>query len=384
MGGEQNWGLYGGVVLSAIVHAVTASMMPTTLHARIQTAPSEVSEMQFEVLEEPPIRAPEPPEPRLEPPPPAVAPIPLTSIRPDFEPPRAEPPAEEPQPTRPDPVEPTEPSEGEATGGAVSEAPEAPTEPTEPSITAPDGLRIDPRAVALGALGGGPRQIRPQAQDLPPAETAAEASRRLSEQHSQFLSAQANRRDYITRREPPDLRRRPDGSFVYTGSAFSARILPDGRVEFSDRANVRFGDFGGPSNSLGATVRFDISDAAERRHGNDPYQAERRWFLGETEELREQLTTTHRQEVSVSEGRNLRGSLERIWQDRARSAAQRRAALFRVWDGMAEDETGAPARRAVLTFVRMTLPAGSPDAYSSDELSRLNGRRVSEEAFEPY
>jgi outer membrane biosynthesis protein TonB len=382
MGGEHNWGLFGGLTLSIAMHAMTAAMMPTELHASVRRAPDQVSEMEFQVLDEAPSRAPSPPEPPLptvEPPPPAE-PSPVASLRPDPTPPRTEPRVREPS-QAPDEAS----STPDAVEGAATREPDvAPAEPSERSITAPDGLRIDPRAVAIGALDSGPRRILPQAQLAEPAETAREASRRLSEEHTAFLSTQANRRDYITRRGPPELHRRPDGSLVYTGSAFSARILPDGRVEFSDRGNLRFNGLGGPSDSVGATIGFDISDAAERRHGNDPYQAERRWFLGETEELRDQLMEAHRQEVSVDEGRRLRGSLERIWRDGGRTAAQRRTALFRVWDGIAEDETGAPARRAVLTFIRTTLPAGSPDAYSTDELSRLNGRRESREAFAPY
>ncbi|MBC7172295.1 MAG: hypothetical protein H5U40_07720, partial [Polyangiaceae bacterium] len=229
-----------------------------------------------------------------------------------------------------------------------------------------------------------PRAPAPQASDGPGPESAEAQSARLSEQHSRFLATVGNRRDYITRREPPDLRRRPDGSYVFTGSAFRARILPDGTVQFSDRNNVRFADFGGPSDSVGATVRFDITDAAERRAGNDPYRAERRWFFEETESLRERLGTEHRAGVSATEQRGLRGSLERVWADATKPAVSRRAALFRIWDDLAEDETGAPMRQMVLTFIRTRLPVGSGDAFSPDELARLNGRRQSGETFAPY
>ncbi len=366
-----NGRVLGAVLASLAAHAVLAAALPTEIaaHTRVR---EEIAEIDFQVLEiaPPPETAPPPPAEVAPPPPEPVAVAAVAPI-----------------PDRP-PVAPTPAASSSSAASTSAPQETAPSErpaPDEAPITVPGGLRIDPRAVALGAMAAaGPRTPAPQAVDAPAVESAEARDARLTEQHSRFLATVGNSRDYVTRRGPPDLQRRPDGSYVYTGSAFSARIAPDGTVQFSDRANVRFGNFGGPDNSVGATIRFDITDAAERRHGNDPYQAERRWFLSETEELRERLGTEHRTATAVTEERGLRGSLERIWGDTTKPASRRRASLFRIWDDLAEDETGMPMRRAVLTFIRTRLPQGSPDAYPAEELAALNGRRQSDEAFAPY
>jgi hypothetical protein len=365
--------VFGSIAASLVVHAVIAATLPSEILARTAPVERPVSELEFLVIEpSEPVVVPEP-EPEEATPPPE--PVRTAAIRPPAEPPRVVEP----------PSEPVEAPSASVTGSTTTdERPEEPVETPETPITVPGGLRLDPRAVALGAMGSGPRRPVPQDLDGPAVESAEARDERMSEQHSRFLASVGNRRDYISRREPPDLRRRPDGSFTYTGSAFSARILPDGTVQFSDRNNVRFGDFGGPESSLGATVRFDIPDALERRAGNDPYQAERRWFLDETESLRERLGTEHRTTTAVSESRSLRGNLERVWGDAAKPAPRRRASLFRIWDDLAEDETGMPMRRVVLTFIRTRLPQGSPEAYPVDELAALNARRQSAAAFEPY
>ena len=86
---------------------------------------------------------------------------------------------------------------------------------------------------------------------------------------------------------------------------------------------------GDRGDSASATVRFDLMDGAERRHGNDPYQAERRWFLEETEELRGRLEAEHRQQQEASNSRGLRGRMERLWGSEERSPSARRAARCR-------------------------------------------------------
>ena len=42
------------------------------------------------------------------------------------------------------------------------------------------------------------------------------------------------------------------------------------------------------------------------------------------------------------------------------------------------------ARRQIEAFIRRTLPAGSPAAYSAGELVALNQQRLSTQTFDPY
>ena len=70
--------------------------------------------------------------------------------------------------------------------------------------------------------------------------------------------------------------------------------------------------------------------------------------------------------------------------------AARRDALFELWDECAETgpeqlvTAGREARKLVVGVIRARLPAGSADAYSSDELVALNKTKQSKATFAPY
>ncbi|MCA9531199.1 MAG: hypothetical protein KC543_13790, partial [Myxococcales bacterium] len=254
--------------------------------------------------------------------------------------------------------------------------------PAPPVVAgAKGGLPIDPRAVALDSLDLEPRRVAPQ--DQPPEETAAERDRRMSAVHSAALAAEANARPWDRRRAAPELERQKDGSYLYEGGVFAALIEPDGSVEFSDRGGMHF-KHGGAGESIGATMGFDATDAMYRRHGEDPYRAERRWFMRETRDLRDRLATEHRAQVADAGVARLRRRLVQIWSDSSRPVEARRAAIFRIWDALAEGEAGARAREAVLGFVRSRLPEGSPAAFPPGQLAALNRARSGGPAFDPY
>ncbi|MFW6087994.1 MAG: hypothetical protein ACODAG_12365, partial [Myxococcota bacterium] len=242
-----------------------------------------------------------------------------------------------------------------------------------PSDDPPSDLaeRIDPARVARDAVGiGGPSSSLPDA----PSNDAEARGRALSES----LREEANAKPWITRRKP-DLERGPDGTFRYDGHVFDAKIQPDGTVRFADGTEQKR-ELGKGSMASG---RFDLGNALMRRRGEDPHAAERAWFLRETKELRERLARKHREE-EVGQGlTGLRRRLWRIW-DGSEPARERRRRLFGMWDECSEDEVGGAARDAVVGFVRKHLPSGSPDAFSADELRRLNEQRQSRARFEPY
>jgi hypothetical protein len=64
--------------------------------------------------------------------------------------------------------------------------------------------------------------------------------------------------------------------------------------------------------------------------------------------------------------------------------AERRQLLFELWDECDNTNSGREARASILAFIRRRLPLGGADAYSPDELERLNGRRTTAEPFDPY
>jgi hypothetical protein len=197
------------------------------------------------------------------------------------------------------------------------------------------------------------------------------------------LSDAANARPHVSRRGPPRLRPRRDGSYAFHGHVFDAVILPDGRVQFSDRGGVEMDAPHLGANGLLPQGTFDISDSIERARGQDPYRHERQWFMTETEELRERLSAEADAQLHSRGIARLNGHLRQIWRGRG-TERDRRAQIFSLWDDCAEDDVGRRARAAIVTFVRQTLPADSEAAFTRRELDTLNRQRTSRETFAPY
>ncbi|MEO7096599.1 MAG: hypothetical protein ABI175_25295 [Polyangiales bacterium] len=134
---------------------------------------------------------------------------------------------------------------------------------------------------------------------------------------------------------------------------------------------------------------FDLSDAFMRNHGQDPYASKKLKFLDSTRDERVQIGLKHRNEQLAKASEIMRGNLEQVWRSVADPAA-RREALFELWDESADTGSeqlvaaGEQARSLVIGWIRARLPAGSPVAYGTDELARLNAKRTSKAPFAPY
>ena len=176
----------------------------------------------------------------------------------------------------------------------------------------------------------------------------------------------------------PTLVQRPDGSREYHGHAFTARIMPDGSVRFSDRGPIEGGEMlaGGPA-------RFDVTDMIMGSQGQDPYRAEREWFMEETEDVRIELETAAAARLRADAMAGVPGRLAAMW-GRSTPAAIRRRAIFRMWDECDEEGDGAAVRRQVISFIRGEIPESSPDAFTVEEMRRWNADRESTAEFSPY
>lgn len=241
-------------------------------------------------------------------------------------------------------------------------------------------VMLDPRRVSAGIAfqdGRGPTQPGAPATLHPEGREHGPTAQEAIAQTEAFLGAQASQKAYLSHTRPHVVRR-PDGTYHYAGHAFEATIQPDGSVSFSDHPDAQFDGFS-------TSGSFDATDMFMHAAGQDPYAAEREWFMEETEEIRERLEDEARAGATVASLRRLRGRLRSIWQDETESPSHRRRAIFELWDGAAEDDAdGTAARAAVIEFVRETLPAGSTNAYPTDELARLNASRESTLRFNPY
>jgi hypothetical protein len=137
---------------------------------------------------------------------------------------------------------------------------------------------------------------------------------------------------------------------------------------------------------------FDIGDAVERWAGNDPYASRKLSFLDRTRDERVAMGERERARLVAATEQTVRRHLERLWSRGDLTMADKRAAVFALWDDCVEGETDEPgageaglrARRHVLGFARARFPAGSPHAYTAGELAQLNAGRQSRAHFAPY
>lgn len=218
------------------------------------------------------------------------------------------------------------------------------------------------------------------------------------------------------------LSRQRDGSMLYVdpGKRFTAAVNPDGSVRFGnrwgrDQHGERMRGSGaalrqiGPS-GLGA-VGVGITGPTEWLlflSGQERDAAARTEFLNRTRDLRIQIAVAFTMRLLDTRLAELNQELLGLWSDASRSLPERRALLFARWDECDERLTrGLPAggelpaeavsqidearlsaadraRRTIEGFIRRQLPAGSPRAYTAQELAELNRRRVSAEPFAPY
>lgn len=388
---ERSPVLFWALLLSIGAHALTGAVASASL-ARMPSAPirlpdeSPIEFMVLEPLERPdePIRLPEPPpeRPSADPPPRTPsAPSAIAPRRTERRPSDAVIPTERPSEAEPAPDStPPEPDDGREETPEELEA-----RRRAEGISTKNGLRVDPRAVALSALSSEMGRNAPRAsyqEDRRP--TVADRRSELNREHSGFLSAQANSKDWAVPREAPRFMPRRDGSYTYQGHAFSARINPDGTIVFSDREGMNFSDLGtDDGKSAGVRFSFDLADGAHRRRGSDPYRAEREYVMKGSEELREKLMAEHRKKEMERGLRRIETKLMTIW-NASRDLSAKRRAIFRVWDELSEDEMGERARALILRFIRENAPEESEAAFTPSEIEALNARRTSRAPFAPY
>jgi hypothetical protein len=186
---------------------------------------------------------------------------------------------------------------------------------------------------------------------------------------------------------------RPDGDGGYRmdRETFAARVDRDGRVTFSDKANIQSdGPTAGGFGAVGWAGRFDITDALMRARGEDPYRYEKAKFLDETREMRYAMAAVERSENLREAVHALSTFLEKVWAHDSWSPEERRRIIFELWDDCAEQgdrevlEAASQVRASIIGFIRRRLPEGSVAGYGADELARLNRGRLSRQTFDPY
>jgi hypothetical protein len=312
-----------------------------------------------------------PPRPQRQPPPLVLPPTPPPPepLKPDQRPrhdrretetpppkpivaPPTQPPPSQPQPTQPPPPE------------QKSSLSMRPTAPVDLNLHGLGGIIVQPGGQFSGGEGG-------------PQGTLAAAPRKP-------WKPRGDAGDPILGKLPEEKEERfpltlENDGYHYGGPSFSARIAMDGTVTFEDHT-IR--DFKGLSGG------FDLTDIAMKAKHQDPYRYEKEKFMEKTGKLRGELTTKARRDRLESSLAALPEHLEQVWADLSQPAKVRRRTLYAMWrEASGNDvELGVAAKKARTTiegFIRDRLPEGSTDAFTEDELTRLNARPGAPK-FDPY
>jgi hypothetical protein len=139
---------------------------------------------------------------------------------------------------------------------------------------------------------------------------------------------------------------------------------------------------------IGLVGKLDISAWLQRKLVGDPFASRKLKLLDDTRAERVASGGRFRDAQLARSAELMTRTLEELWRATG-DAATRREALFELWDDCAEgdEEAGAAGERAraiVIGWIRAKLPAGSPEAYSDEEVRELGARRHSKQPFTPY
>ncbi len=369
---------FGVFVASIAAHWVVLWALPHQV-AQPAEADSRPAAVQFEIARRPP-QAPATPRRPLDPGTAKAA----SSSAGAIEPPHASQRALGASASTPTPPSAEPPGAPAAPSTARVPPPVATTAPK----SAPD---LSPRAAAMSMLEPLSMQ-KPLSDELsqseagPTGDGVAFARQRSAELSADLAAAAV---PTVARQRPPlELRRDPDGTCHFEGHSVHATILPDGGVIFEDlppRAQPQLGEPVPPKRPVTpeeaeAPQQLSLGVGVSGR----AVEAERKWFLRQTRDLRDELADTVRRQELARARTALRSELERIWCDPGKSPTARRRAIFERWDQTSADEIGQHGRDTVIDFIQRRIPEGTKLAYSTAELASLNARRQQHQPFEPY
>ena len=209
---------------------------------------------------------------------------------------------------------------------------------------------------------------------------------------------------YLEQRPPPRLARLRDG-YAYEGGGLEARILRDGRVRFGsfdgeldlrpeyfEMVDPKTGEplSSAPGNQTlgGRVATFSVSNLIERASGNDPFLAEKKWFLESTQALREKMRAKHQKKMRALAVIKTRTWLQKIWSRRDLSKAERRKMICQRFIDTVDGRGGAKVKRAILSWIAQALPQNAKgrrgNAFTVEEIAACEKRNPSKQRFRPY
>jgi hypothetical protein len=139
----------------------------------------------------------------------------------------------------------------------------------------------------------------------------------------------------------------------------------------------------------GSTVsgKLDLTAYLHRKLIGDPYASRKLKLLDDTRDERVARGTRFRDQQLARSAEIAMKNLARVVDSMA--LADKKQTLFELWDECAEGDdaegqAGQRVRALVLGYIRSHLPAGSPTAYTPDEIAAFSAKRASKQVFAPY
>ena len=182
-----------------------------------------------------------------------------------------------------------------------------------------------------------------------------------------------------------------EGGLRSVGEPFTARITSDGRIHFEDRAPVAARLLRWHGIPMPMIVgEFDLTDAAMAAFGEVLYPYRKLRAMDQTRDFRAAMAVRARGESLHSALNRFDDDLAKLWRNRSRSAKEKRALLFALWDECAEEgsddviKTATAIRSMIMRFIERKLPRSSKRSYSKAELRTLNTLRQSTLEFSPF
>jgi hypothetical protein len=129
-------------------------------------------------------------------------------------------------------------------------------------------------------------------------------------------------------------------------------------------------------------IKADITGYLMNKFVGDPYASRKLKILDQSRAQRVELGTAYRADQARRSAELVQRNLEALWRTTS-DPAERRAALFAIWDECGEDEAGERARAMVIGWIHKRIPAGSPDAFTPAEIDALDAQRTSRQHFRP-
>jgi len=139
---------------------------------------------------------------------------------------------------------------------------------------------------------------------------------------------------------------------------------------------------------IGLAAQLDITSWLHSKLIGDLYSSRKLKLLDATRDERVASGTVYRAEQLRRSAELMTLTLGELWAHE-RDPVGRKVSLFELWDDCDEGEgptgeAGDRARAIVIGWIRGKLPAGTPGAYTDEEVRAFAARRTSRQAFTPY